>query len=177
MLGRITAPHAAHRVDGAVPQPVYNADDTTACQYHSTAVRDGLPMDDDWGTVPRIAVGKVRLRDVLKSRKTIIDYIYDFGDGWEHRLTVTDGPRRPAGRLIYPRYIGGERNGPPEEKTPTVATSPRSHERGVVVAATTRTYLLRHEDQACSGWVHHPGAAGCGCKTAVRPRLGSRKQA
>ena len=26
--------------------------------------RYGLPMDDDWGTEPRIAAGKVRLRDV-----------------------------------------------------------------------------------------------------------------
>ena len=52
--------------------------------------RFGLPMDDDWGTEPRIEAGKVRLRDVLKPRKTVIDYTYDFGDGWEHRLTVTD---------------------------------------------------------------------------------------
>ena len=52
--------------------------------------RYGLPMDDDWGTEPRIAAGKVRLRDVLKPRKTVIDYTYDFGDRWEHRLTVTD---------------------------------------------------------------------------------------
>ena len=33
---------------------------------------------------------KVRLRDVLHSRKTVLDYTYDFGDQWEHRLTVTD---------------------------------------------------------------------------------------
>jgi len=51
--------------------------------------RYGLPMGDDWGTAPLIAADKVRLRDVLKPRKTIIDYVYDFGDGWEHRLTVT----------------------------------------------------------------------------------------
>jgi hypothetical protein len=50
----------------------------------------GLPMDAGWGTEPPIAAGKVRLRDVLKPRKTIIDYTYDFGDWWEHRLTVTD---------------------------------------------------------------------------------------
>jgi hypothetical protein len=36
-------------------------------------------MDDDWGTEPPIAAGKVRLRDVLKPRKTVIDYTYDFG--------------------------------------------------------------------------------------------------
>jgi hypothetical protein len=50
----------------------------------------GLPMDDSWGAEPPIAAGKVRLRDVLKPRKTIIEYTYDFGDCWEHRLTVTD---------------------------------------------------------------------------------------
>src|SRR5215470_8901218 len=39
--------------------------------------RYGLATDDDWGTEPCIAAGKVRLRDVLKTRKTIIDYTYD----------------------------------------------------------------------------------------------------
>src|SRR5271165_1253430 len=76
--------------------------------------RYGLPMDDDWGTEPRIAAGKVRLRDVLKPRKTVIDYTYDFGDGWEHRLTVTDVRVGQPG-VSYLRYIGGERNGPPED--------------------------------------------------------------
>jgi FAD/FMN-containing dehydrogenase len=51
--------------------------------------RFGLPMEEDWGTAPRKEASKVRLRDVLKSRKTVIDYLYDFGDSWEHRLTVT----------------------------------------------------------------------------------------
>ena len=57
---------------------------------------------------------KVRLRDVLQPRKTVLDYTYDFGDQWEHRLTVTDvRAGEPGGS--YPRYIGGERNGPPED--------------------------------------------------------------
>jgi Plasmid pRiA4b ORF-3-like protein/Cytochrome c len=42
--------------------------------------RYGPPMDDDWGTKRPIDASKVRLRDVLKPRKTVIDYIYDFGD-------------------------------------------------------------------------------------------------
>src|SRR5262249_11162216 len=53
-------------------------------------------------------------RDVLKSRKTVIDYIYDFGDCWEHRLAVTDVRAGEPG-VPYPRYIGGERHGPPED--------------------------------------------------------------
>jgi len=74
--------------------------------------RYGLPMDEDWGTAPRVEAAKVRLRHVLKPRKTTIDYLYDFGDSWEHRLTVT-GIRHGESGVAYPRYIGGEWNAPP----------------------------------------------------------------
>jgi hypothetical protein len=57
---------------------------------------------------------KVRLRDVLKSRKTTIDYLYDFGDSWEHRLTVTS-VRAGDPEASYPRYVRGEKNAPPED--------------------------------------------------------------
>jgi hypothetical protein len=74
----------------------------------------GLPMDEDWGTEPRKEAAKVRLREVLKPGKTVIGYVYDFGDSWEHKVTVTDvRPGEPG--LAYPRYIAGERNGPPED--------------------------------------------------------------
>lgn len=76
--------------------------------------RYGLPMDEDWGTAPRKDAAKVRLRDVLKPRRTTIDYLYDFGDSWELRLTVT-GVRAGHPEASYPRYLGGERNAPPED--------------------------------------------------------------
>jgi hypothetical protein len=76
--------------------------------------RYGLPMDDWGGAEPCIAADKVRLRDVLKPRKTMIDYTYDFGDCWEHRLAITD-IRAGQPRVSYPRYIGGEGNGPPDD--------------------------------------------------------------
>ena len=76
--------------------------------------RYGLPMDEDWGTEPRLEASKLRLRDVLKPGKTVIDYMYDFGDSWEHRLTVTK-VRAGEPDVRYPRYIGGERNCPPED--------------------------------------------------------------
>lgn len=76
--------------------------------------RYGLPTDEDWGTEPRKEAAKVRLRDVLKPRKTTIDYLYDFGDSWEHQLTVT-GVRAGDPANLYPRYVGGERNAPPED--------------------------------------------------------------
>lgn len=74
----------------------------------------GLSMDEDWGTAPRQEAAKVRLRDVLKPRKTKIDYLYDFGDDWHHRLVVTDiRPASPG--VAYPNYVGGEHNAPPED--------------------------------------------------------------
>ncbi len=71
-------------------------------------------MDDDWGAAPRAEADGVCLRDVLKPRKTTIDYLYDFGDAWEHRLAVT-GIRQGEPGVPYPRYIGGEWAGPPED--------------------------------------------------------------
>jgi len=59
-------------------------------------------MGNDWGGERRITAGKVRLREVLKPRKTIIDYTYDFGDCWEHRLTVTEIRAGQPG-VSYPR--------------------------------------------------------------------------
>lgn len=76
--------------------------------------RFGLPMDEDWGTEPRTDAAKVRLREVLTPRKTTIDYHYDFGDDWEHRLVLT-GIRQGEPSIGYPRYVGGEANAPPED--------------------------------------------------------------
>jgi hypothetical protein len=74
----------------------------------------GLPMDEDWGAEPRKEAAKVRLREVLKPGRTVIDYLYDFGDSWEHKITVT-GVRQGEPGLAYPRYVGGEGAGPPED--------------------------------------------------------------
>ncbi|MGV8855891.1 MAG: plasmid pRiA4b ORF-3 family protein [Devosia sp.] len=76
--------------------------------------RYGMPMDQDWGTEPRKQAAKVRLRDVLKAKRTVIDYVYDFGDYWEHQITVT-GVRAGDPAIGYPRYIAGEGAGPPED--------------------------------------------------------------
>jgi hypothetical protein len=76
--------------------------------------RYGPPMDEDEGAEPCIDAAKVRLRDVLGPSETTMDYLYDFGDSWEHRLIVTDvRPGDPD--ASYPRYVAGERGGPPED--------------------------------------------------------------
>jgi hypothetical protein len=58
----------------------------------------GLPMDEGWGTA-RYYARKVRLRDVLKPRKTVLAYTYDFGHA---------GTSAHRHRYARPRYVGGE---------------------------------------------------------------------
>ncbi len=74
----------------------------------------GLPMEEDWGMEPRIDASEAHLRTVLRPRRTTINYVYDFGDYWEHKLTVSNIRQGELG-VGYSRYIAGEWNGPPED--------------------------------------------------------------
>lgn len=74
----------------------------------------GLPVEDDWGTAPRKVAMRTRLRDVLATGTTQIDYTYDFGDDWKHRLIISD-VRSGVPTISYPRFIGGQRDCPPED--------------------------------------------------------------
>ena len=51
---------------------------------------------------------------MLKPGETVITYTYDFGDDWVHTIRITDIRQGEPG-IGYPRYIAGERNGPPED--------------------------------------------------------------
>jgi hypothetical protein len=75
--------------------------------------RYGPPLDDDWGDSPRRDAAKTRLKDVLGQRRTVIDYIYDFGDSWEMRLVAQDVREGEFG--AHPSYAGGEGAAPPED--------------------------------------------------------------
>jgi hypothetical protein len=77
--------------------------------------RYGPPAEDgDWGIDPPADADKARLRGVLNPRKTVIEYLYDFGEGWEHRLIVSH-VRAGEPDVDYPRYVGGEHVAPPED--------------------------------------------------------------
>ena len=57
---------------------------------------------------------KVTLQTLLRPRVTRLFYIYDFGDCWEHLLTLTK-PRPADPASTYPRYLAGENAAPPED--------------------------------------------------------------
>ena len=97
----------------AVIQAVFRWQNYHLWEFSLGKRRYGPPNNDGWG--PAVAdASKVPLADLLGPRRTTIHYLYDFGDSWEHRLTVS---RIGAGDpdRSYPRYVGGERDGPPED--------------------------------------------------------------
>ena len=56
----------------------------------------------------------IKISDVVTQSKDIINYLYDFGDGWKHRLKVEKfhGIDKV---LNYPTCIDGQMNCPPED--------------------------------------------------------------
>ena len=78
--------------------------------------RYGPPMPGGgWDDVQALDARKARLGDLLgPGRRTVIGYIYDFGDSWELDIIATKIRRGEPG-VGYPRYIDGENNAPPED--------------------------------------------------------------
>jgi len=99
-----------------VVQAAMGWDDAHLWDFSLGKQRFSQPFPDDgWGGGPRtIDVDRVRIRDLLKPRKTHLKYTYDLGDCWEHELTFTRTRSGEPG-VAYPRYIGGERAAPPED--------------------------------------------------------------
>ena len=56
----------------------------------------------------------VRIDSLLKREKQWITYEYDFGDGWEHRLTLEKVLPEESGEAV-PKCLDGRRGRPPED--------------------------------------------------------------
>ena len=88
---------------------------------HAFVVRDPGTGMEEWVGVPDpeslepMTPGwDVDVREYLTGPGASADYLYDFGDGWEHKVTLQKIVRRdPA--VKYPRCTGGKRACPPED--------------------------------------------------------------
>jgi Plasmid pRiA4b ORF-3-like protein len=56
---------------------------------------------------------KTRLRSILQVAGAEFEYVYDFGDYWQHDL-VLESILPPSPDTLYPRCVAGERSCPPE---------------------------------------------------------------
>ncbi|MDK9606806.1 plasmid pRiA4b ORF-3 family protein [Lelliottia wanjuensis] len=56
-----------------------------------------------------------RLNELLKKKKNSLIYTYDFGDNWEHVVTLEDSNFKPEDPSEYFQCIDGENNCPPED--------------------------------------------------------------
>jgi len=71
---------------------------------------------DDWDDQPAdlICEHDVLLCDLGLVPKAKFDYLYDFGDGWEHKVLV-EAELDPEEGVEYPVCVRGRRAGPPED--------------------------------------------------------------
>lgn len=81
-------------------------------QFIVEGTRYGEPdpeYDDDMKSDRR-----VKLRDIAREKEASFVYEYDFGDSWQHRVTVEDiWPRTDM--TLVPRCLDGKRACPPED--------------------------------------------------------------
>ena len=78
-------------------------------------VKIGIPSDEDvdygWEV---LAEWNQQIAHYFSSENSKADYVYDFGDGWEHSIKLEKILPRETG-VAYPRCIGGKRACPPED--------------------------------------------------------------
>ncbi len=75
----------------------------------------GIPDDDPFeGEKPTLPGWEIPITRYFPRPGTIVQYEYDFGDGWEHELTLEAILPRQAGKK-YPLCIDGARACPPED--------------------------------------------------------------
>jgi hypothetical protein len=74
------------------------------------------PPSPDAALFGRIVIDEdtVTVGQLLKRKGSKLEYVYDFGDNWEHQVRV-EGTAAPEPGVYYPRCIAGEMQCPPED--------------------------------------------------------------
>jgi hypothetical protein len=72
----------------------------------------GIIFDDGFGDIIDEDAEEIKLNSLFKKEKQKLYYEYDFGDGWEHLITLE---KISAEKIIQARCLGGEGACPPED--------------------------------------------------------------
>lgn len=71
-----------------------------------------IDPDDDNGNM--VDESKFRINDLINKSGQKFQYIYDFGDDWNHRLVLEDTEENEGGQVL-PLCIAGQGSCPPED--------------------------------------------------------------
>ncbi|MGH2644759.1 MAG: plasmid pRiA4b ORF-3 family protein [Chitinophagaceae bacterium] len=73
-----------------------------------------LPYEDAWEDpgVEIKSANKIKLKDIFKTEKQTFIYIYDFGDSWEHKITLE---KITSEKINKATCLGGKGKCPPED--------------------------------------------------------------
>lgn len=74
--------------------------------------RYGIPEGDWDGEV--LQAKSIKLAVLMSKGVSRFDYVYDFGDDWEHTIAI-ESIIDADPTLKYPRFVAGARRGPPED--------------------------------------------------------------
>jgi len=66
--------------------------------------------DDEYGE----SEARVRIKDLLTAERQSLNYLYDFGDSWRHKVVLEKILQRLPG-VKYPRLVDGKNRCPPED--------------------------------------------------------------
>ncbi len=97
-----------------VIQAVMGWQDYHLFEFQIGEKRYGIP-DPEWDAEREVAQAKLTKLEALAAKGIDrFDYTYDFGDNWEHVVTIEAlASADPA--VKYPRFLDGARRGPPED--------------------------------------------------------------
>lgn len=88
-----------------------------SCSHHYQFTIHGADFGDpypDMDTTPMHDASSLKLANLVEESVDRFDYVYDFGDWWEHRIQVEKVLDAERGTK-YPKLIGGRRQSPPED--------------------------------------------------------------
>jgi hypothetical protein len=80
----------------------------------STGLEESIGIPDDFGEMEMEAGWELKISDFFSLENAKAEYVYDFGDNWEHQLELEKILPRDR-NLKYPICIAGKRACPPED--------------------------------------------------------------
>lgn len=87
-----------------------------AFEIGRTRYTDPRMLDEVFPDSSEKSYARIKISDLINSHgpKLKLNYLYDFGDGWEHDVTLEKTTARVTS-VQYPRCLSGKRNCPPED--------------------------------------------------------------